>query len=287
MKPAIRVALGLLTLVAIGISLARIGGRAKPPAAASPDLVPTPSSYQLTEDAEPQSYCPAKREVKAVHYGLFELEVERNADDLCEFRVFTKQDGILAMDAGALEITAQYRDLDQDILPELIVVADSGGSGLHADTFVFTSKPKKRLVEKYDGCATRVHIARDGSRTLRTCELALNMFDGVCNGCSPRPAIFYALEKGELRNVTTKFVDEFDQWIKEEEEALKPEDVKNFLETKSQDDNEYIDAPARPIALRIAVDYIYSGRPEKAREFLNKYWPAFDRERLLDELPSR
>ena len=41
----------------------------------------------------------------------------------------------------------------------------------------------------------------------------MNMFESVCNACSPRPAVFYVFEKGELRNVNARFVDEFDAEI--------------------------------------------------------------------------
>src|SRR6266850_2891165 len=287
MKLAVRIVLGLAAIVVIGVNLARIGRTRVAEQAPPSPHEEAPSSYQIAEDSEPESYCPDAPGTKSVHYGLFELEVERTADDICAFRVWKSKGPTLAMDEGALAISAQYRDLDNDILPELIVVADSGGSGLHADTFVFTSKPQPRLVAKYDGCATRVRVSPDGTRALQTCDLGMNMFESVCNACSPRPAIFYVLEKGELRNVNANFVSEFDKEIEEEEQALKPEDVKNFLETKSEDDNEYIDAPARPIVLRIAVDYIFSGREAKAREVINKNWPAFDRERILQELTSR
>lgn len=284
--------IGVALLVVVVAGLSRLGQRVAAPPLLAPGRDVTPPSLRLTEDAEPASLCPPARGKVVKTYGSLELTVERSEDDVCRFGVRSMKGATLsplAEDAGGLEITAQFADLDADAANELIVVADSGGSGLHADTLVFTQRPEPHLVEKYDGCATRLDKAPDGRRVLKTCTLSMNMMDGVCNGCSPRPNIYYLLEGGKLVQRNSLFTAAYDKYIEAEEKNIKnitPEQAEAFLASESMDDDAFYNSPMRDAVMRIAADYIYSGRAAKAKDVIDKYWPPWDRERILEDLVS-
>jgi len=279
----IRIAVALVVIAAglAGIWLWRARRVELAPVGKAPTA---PAENARKEDAEPQSMCAAKEGSESRQFGPFRLVVERDANDVCVFHLFAGNGEQLATDDTALAISAQYVDLDRDRVPELVVVADSGGSGLHAESYVFTEKPKARLVTHYDGCATDVFDAGNGQRVLRTCHLGFNMIDGVCNGCSPRPWIFYALENGTLQKRNARFASEYDKSIRFEEDQLKELDVPAFVASTSDDDPDYSGSAVRWRVMRILADYIYSDRNAKAIEVAGKLWPAWDRDRILNDL---
>ncbi len=280
---ALKILIGVVVVAAVVAGLIR-WSRLRFHEAPAPAPAAQPATVQVAEDAEPKSLCPQERGKVVKTYGVLELTVERNADDLCAYEVRSSKGAKLAEDEGGLAVTAQFADLDADAADELIVVADSGGSGLHADTLVFTQRPEPHLIDKYDGCATRVEKAADGRRALMTCALQMNMMDGVCNGCSPRPYIYYMLESGKLVRRNNLFTSAYDKRIVAEQKDIRPEDAEAFLKSENKDDRAFWDAETRSAVMRIAADYIYSGREAKAKEVIEKYWPAWDRERILEDL---
>lgn len=285
MSPRVRnIVIGVATVIAVIVGLMRVGRSRLNEAPASPAPA-QPATIQIAEDAEPESLCPDKGAV-AHTYGALDLIVERTKDDLCGFTVSgSGPKGMkLGEDEGALAISAQFADLNADAANELIVVADSGGSGLHANTFVFTQRPEPHLIEMYDGCASRVTKAPDGRRALMTCTLGMNMMDGVCNGCSPRPYIFYMFEGGKLVRRNDVFVATYDKRIAAEEKDIKPDEAEAFLKSESKDDGVFENSSVRDTVMRIAADYIWSGREAKAKAVIDKYWPAWDRERIFEDL---
>jgi hypothetical protein len=284
----LRVAIALVGLVALvvgvgGAWLARARWFQHPPVTEAAKAAPAAESARR-EDAEPQSICPAEQGSRSIRYGPFQVVVERDDQDVCKFEVRTASGEHLADDDTALAIDAQYVDLDRDGVPELLLVSDSGGSGAHANSYIFTAKPQPRLVMQYDGCATGVRDAGNGGRVLQTCHLGFNMMDGICNGCSPRPRIFYALENGALRNRSARFAAEYDKSIGFEEEELKGLDVAAFVASTADDDPAYVDSDVRWRVMRILADYIYSDRDTEAIEVAGKLWPAWDRGRILGAL---
>src|SRR6185295_15887176 len=205
--------------------LSNRAARETPASAPSPAPAPAPVASAPAADAEPENACPSETGSKVARYGSFEVTLNR--EDGCNVSV--KAGGaLLASDETGLAVYVQSVDLDRDGAAELLVVADSGGSSLHSNNYVFTEKPAPRLVEMYDGCATRVRRAPDGRPALETCTLGMNMMDGVCNGCSPRPLVYYMLEGGKLVRRNNLFAAVYDRRIAAEEKDIKPDEAEAF-----------------------------------------------------------
>jgi len=282
----IRIAIGVAMLFVALAGAWLIRGRVEQTVVVEAPATP-PAKETPREDAEPQSLCPREQGETSRQYGSFQLRVERDADEMCRYEIRLANGEHWGDDDIPLAVGAQHVDLDRDNVPELLVVADSGGSGLYADTYVFTEKPQPHLVEKYTGCATDLFDDGNGGRVLRTCHLGFNMMDGICNGCSPRPRIFYALENGKLVNRSARFVAEYDTSIRFEEEELKTLDVVAFAASTADDDPAYRNSDVRWRVMRILADYIYSDRDARAIEVAATLWPAWDRERILNDLGAR
>jgi len=281
----IRIAIALIVVAVIaGVWLVR-GRMPRAGVVQAPGLAtPSPVTETRKEEVAPQSLCPREAGAVTRQYGSFKVRVERDADDMCHYEIRLANGQHWGEDDIPLALGARHVDLDRDDVPELIIVADSGGSSLHADTYVFTEKPQPHLVEKYDGCATEIFDAGNGGRVLRTCHLGFNMMDGICNGCSPRPRIFYALENGVLKNSNARFAAEYDKSIAFEEQELKTLDVAEFVASTKDDDPAYSNSEVRWRVMSILANYIYSDRDAKAIEVAGKLWPAWDRDRILNDL---
>jgi hypothetical protein len=247
------------------------------------------SSAFAGEQADRKNLCDRRSGGKTVltTYGSLTLAVQepRTDGDACSFKITTSSDEELAHDDFADYIPQpDYVDLDGDGAPELVVVAGSYGSGGYADSYVFSQTPRPRLIRAVrEACPFQV-VKGAQAVALLTCELDFGSFDGLCNACSPRPAVYLRVEQGVLRDHSSDFASAYDSHISEQRKLLKPADLQAFLKSRSQDDALFERSDARALVLSIAIDYIYSGREAQARETLETMWPAWDRERVWADI---
>ncbi len=208
-----------------------------------------------------------------------------NADGGCSFKLTSPSGDVLAHDEYVDYISQpDYVDLDGDGAAELIVVAGAHGSGGYADSFVISQTPQPRVIRVInEACPFRVMNGPEGKAVV-TCELNFRFFDGLCNACSPQPAVYLGVENGLLRDHSARFVSEYDAHIAVLRGMLKEADVRAFLKSRSIDAPAYVQSKARPLVLSIVIDYLYSGREAQAREALQTMWPEWDRERVLADV---
>ena len=223
----------------------------------------------------------------SVTYGRFKLTVmePRNDTESCTFQVESPAGEVLAHAEYADYIPQpEYVDLDGDDTPELVVVAGSTGSGGYADSYVFSQAPQVRLIKAVkDACPVEVLNGPTG-RALVTCDLDFASFDGLCNACSPRPAVYLRLEQGQLRDRSRLFASQYDEHIAGLRKQLSDRDVQSFLKSRDANDSAYEGSNARPSVLRIIIDYVYSGREPEARQVVETMWPTWDRERVWNDI---
>lgn len=241
------------------------------------------------QQAEKPNLCERRSRGKTVSitYGQLKLTVTEPRSDAesCSFQVVSPAGDLLAHDEYADYIPQpEYADLDGDGTPELVVVAGSSGSGGYADSYVFSQAPQVRLLKAVkEACPVEVVNGLTG-RALVTCDLDFASFDGLCNACSPRPAVYLKLEQGQLRNRSSLYAREYDEHIAEVRKQLKEGDVQAFLKSRSANDDAYEGSTVRSSVLSILLDYVYSGRESQARQALQSLWPAWDRERVWDDV---
>jgi hypothetical protein len=223
----------------------------------------------------------------SVTYGRFKLTVTepRNDTESCTFQVVAPAGEVLAhADYADYIPKPEYVDLDGDDTPELVVVAGSSGSGGYADSYVFSQAPQLRLIKAVkEACPVEVLNGPTG-RALVTCDLDFASFDGLCNACSPRPAVYLRLEQGQLRDRSQLFVRQYDEHIAGLRKQLSDRDVQAFLKSRNANDAAYEGSNARPSVLSIIIDYVYSGREPPARQVVETMWPTWDRERVWNDI---
>ena len=209
----------------------------------------------------------------------------RSEAESCSFQVASLAGDLLAHDEYADYVPQpEYADLDGDGAPELVVVSGSSGSGGYADSYVFSQAPQVRLLKAVkEACPVEVLNGLTG-RALVTCDLEFASFDGLCNACSPRPAVYLRLEQGQLRDRSRLFARQYDEHIAGLRKQLSDRDVQAFLKSRAANDDAYEGSNARPSVLSIIIDYVYSGREPQARQVVETMWPTWDRERVWNDI---
>jgi len=223
----------------------------------------------------------------SVTFGQLKLTVTEPVNDTqsCSFQVVSPAGDVLAhADRADYIPRPEYVDLDGDGISELIVVAGTSGSGGYADSYVFSQAPQVRLIKAVkEACPVEVLDGPTG-RALVTCDLEFALFDGLCNACSPRPAVYLRLEQGQLRDRSSLFERQYDEHIAGLRKQLTDRDVQAFLKSRNANDGAYERSNARPSVLRIIIDYVYGGREPQARQAVDTLWPAWDRERVWNDI---
>jgi hypothetical protein len=280
----------LLVGVALGFWMSRRGTAAPPlevevPAEATADA----GAVLRPEDKAAVELCGPATEPRAENYGPVRVETSRDADQ-CTLDVRTTS-GEPLQDARALDqssgiwasISAHYVDLDGDGVAELLLSGDSGGSGGFHDSWVVSQTPRPRMIEFPSVCAVGVVGAPGGGRALKTCVLGLEISGLDCNACRPKPMMFYRYAGGEFSQVNAEFITTYDESIAALARQLRADQLQAFVASKDASDPAY-DANTRALVVHMAVDYVYSGRPEEARRTFEQMWPAWDRAAIVDEV---
>jgi hypothetical protein len=232
-----------------------------------------------------------------IQFGRLKLMVTAPEQDVrastCKFKVLAPNGRVLAQDEQLGIFQPEYVDLDRDGVPELIVATDSGGSGGYCTSYILSQKGKPRLLQKIaDSYAA--HAVDDDSGyagpdyAVETGDLVFNSFDGLCNACSPRPAMYLQLRNGQFVDVSSHFKAEYDREIEELRRKLAPSDLRRFRSAKTSQDDAYAEAfvtkDTAQTVLKILLDYLYSGREQRAHAYLREAWPAFDQQRVWKEI---
>lgn len=280
---------GVLVLgIALGIWVARSGQSSAPGGETAPDApleeaAPAPRG----EDAMPVELCGPLTEPRTEVYGRIRVEPSRE-DDQCTLHVLTTggedfgYESIAQSSGSWAAIDAQYADLDGDGVAELLLSGDSGGSGGFHDSWIVSQAPP-RMIDLPSSCAAEVVEAPGGGRAVKTCNLGLEISGLDCNACRPKPRIYYRYANGEFTEANEPFVKEYDESIAFLARQLEADKLDAFVASKDAEDPAY-DPITRQLVIHMAVDYVYSGRPEEARRTFEQMWPAWDRQAIIDEV---
>ena len=146
--------------------------------------------------------------------------------------------------------------------------------------YVFSQAPQVRLIKALrEACPIQVQAT-----ALVICDLEFAAFDGLCDACSPRPFVFLSLEQGRLRDRSALFTRHYDEHVAELRKQISDRDLQAFLKSRNGDDAAYEGSRVRSSVLSIVIDYVYSGREPQARETVDTMWPAWDRERVWNDI---
>jgi len=168
---------------------------------------------------------------------------------------------------------ATGKDIDGDGKGDAVIEATTGGHCCFQYAILSLTPPK---------ILARIRNEREiafepGERgiVLHTQDGVFDFFGGFF-ATSPRADVFLRFEQGELRDVSTEHIDEYDRQIAEARQKLSQEEIERFHESGPAPDKPEIHAAV----VTIVLEYLYSGRADQAWKEFDAMWPEKSRERF-------
>jgi len=101
------------------------------------------------------------------------------------------------------------------------------------------------------------------------------------------PQVILKMEGSELTDVSAHFAELYDKQIAQARSQISSADLEKFRQSNYSDRLFMDQVPVTREVLTIVLDYLYSGREEKAWETLNELWPAADMSRVKSLILER
>jgi hypothetical protein len=178
-------------------------------------------------------------------------------------------------------------DINADGQPELVVDGYSGGAqGGYTYTFV-TLGASPRIVRRLSN-----HIPITFEKNVDGVIL-LHSQDGVFDyflvphRVAVIPAVVLKMEGDKLMDVSAQFPQQYDEQISRARSELTAESIEKFRQANYHDKMFRDQFATAQGVLTIVLNYLYSGRQEKAWQALNELWPASDQARVKSLIIER
>ncbi len=99
------------------------------------------------------------------------------------------------------------------------------------------------------------------------------------------PEVVFEVRNGELVDATTDCREYFDENINSLRSQLSKSELRSFRESPFDDDDDQ--GQVKGDVLKIVFDYLYTGREQEAKEFLDRIWPPSDSARVWQSITKR
>jgi len=178
-------------------------------------------------------------------------------------------------------------DLNADGAPDIILDGYTGGAQC-CYTYVFVSLGSTPQVLRALHNQFPLTFERQGDGSLRI-DAQEGVFDYflVPHQQAVIPRLVLQMEGSKLQDVSGRFAEIYDKQIEDARSQLVPADLEKFRKS-NYGDRLFMDqvSTVRPV-LTIVLNYLYSGREEKAWQALNELWPASDVARVKSLILER
>jgi hypothetical protein len=212
----------------------------------------------------------------------FTIEIKpqmRGGEPVCHASIRSPQGEIVYEgdnDLGPTDIDpVTGKDINGDGYPDAVLVDDSGSA--HHDNFIYSFYslgPKPGELTGLSGIVYFKDLKKDGK-----IEILLGApffgFHGLSSAYTPGSHLVLRLLGNRFEDVSTQFPKTYDDEIQGELKDLRFHKV-----TIAQDEDD------QSSVISIVFAYLYSGRPNEARKFLDQHWPAADRQSVRKEILS-
>jgi hypothetical protein len=186
-----------------------------------------------------------------------------------------------AHDLGmALLVAGQ--DVNGDGAPDVVLEGESGGNHGTKTYYVVSLGGKPGLIVRFRTDAVPAKFMQNDSShriEVRTWDGNFFMFDGMAAAFSPYPAVYLQIDGAKLHDISPQHRADYDKAIEKLKTSFPVADFARFRVIDESWQKAGEEAPASQV-LRIAVAYLYSGRPSLAHKTIAEMWPPFDQERV-------
>lgn len=252
---------------------------------------PKPSAVALAQGpAGTRFTCPYEKDfTKSRKIGAYSLRLlpikkegkaKQQADNFRCRAVLTSSGGkqITIAEDWALSVDSiSGGNLNADGTPDIIILDGYTGGAQCCYTYVFVSLGRTPEVIRalHNQFPLTFERQGDGSTRIDAKEGVFDYFL-VPHQQAVIPQLVLQMEGSKLQDVSARFAELYDKQIEDARSQLVPADLEKFRKS-NYGDRLFMDqiSTVRPV-LTIVLNYLYSGREEKAWQALNELWPADD-----------
>lgn len=178
-------------------------------------------------------------------------------------------------------------DVNGDGRPEIVLDGYSGGLHCCYTTYIISLDRKPQLLHAFSN-AVPISFQKqpDGTILIRAADGVFGYFI-VPPAQAVVPTVLLQMKGGQLVDVSSQFPQLYDKQIEEARSKLTPEALATFRKANYHAKLFTDVYPTVHLVLAVVLNYVYSGREDKAWEALNEYWPPADVSRVKSLILER
>jgi len=227
-----------------------------------------------------------------VHTNGFTIEVKPSSDrDLasCHATIMSpKGETVFKLDEWGIDVDpVTGKDINESGYPDAVLTSFSGGAHCCSKYYFISLGSKPGLVRAIDGArdVTFKDLNRDGRTEILLRDGSFDEHFGIGHPYSPFPLLIVLLRGDKFEDVGSQFWGEFEKEILALRRGLKAQNLKNFLASNPSDIHDAQDyLETESAIIKIVLDYLYAGQPDRARTVLAELWPLEHQDRAWDEI---
>jgi hypothetical protein len=178
-------------------------------------------------------------------------------------------------------------DVNGDGKPEIVLNGYSGGLHCCYTSYIISLDRKPQLLHAfYNSVPVKFEKQPDGVTLIRAADGVFDYFI-VPHGQAVIPTVMLQMKGDQLVDVSSQFPELYDKQIEQARSELTPAALESFRKADYHTKLFTDQFPSAQRVLTIVLDYVYSGREEKAWEALSDDWPASDASRVKSLILER
>lgn len=255
-----------------------------------------PKPHLLKPDEQPPGMkydCPYQkgfeRPQKIGSYTLRLLPGNNKANDRCQATLVSGsgQAITVASDWALTVDKISGTDINGDGKPELVLDGHSGGANCCYTYTIVSLGATPQVLRNFSNQLPVVFEKQaDGTTLIRTGDSVFDFFM-VPHFESVIPQLVLKMEDNKFVDVSEQFSREYDKRIEQARNQLKPADLDKFRQSRFGDKLFTDQLPTLRGVLVIVLNYLYSGRPDKAWQAVGELWPLSDQELIKSLILER
>ena len=171
-------------------------------------------------------------------------------------------------------------DINGDGIPEVVFDGFSGGDKCCYIYWIVSLEKKPRIVREIRNQVPLVFRKRsNGGTEIRTGEGSFDLFF-LPHSDAIIPELVLRLQDGQLADISSEYQEEYDQHIAQARNELTASDLEKFRQSDYNQKMFFDQLPTVKRVLTIVLDYLYSGREQRAWQALDEMWPPSDKQRV-------
>lgn len=247
-------------------------------------LLPTPKDKNDKDDAD-QDADPRCRALLTIPAGI--PAAGKTLTKASTGKPATGKTMTVAVDWALTVDKLSGSDLNGDGKPEIVLEGYSGGLRCCYTYLVISLSRTPKVLHAF---ANQVPMSfekqGDGTTLIRAADGVFDYFL-VPHSDAVIPQLVLQMQGNDLLDVSARFPELYDKEIEQARSQLTSAEIEKFRKSNYHDRMYMDQIPTIHKVLTIVLNYVYSGREDKAWESLNELWPASDVGRVKSLIRER